>query len=243
MKKILIAVILSWFLVLSALTDNTRNDLNGEILPVTAEAVGTDQVRIYYNIDHLPDGKYLAFASAGNAEGDWSEWSESLEFYRGVPTPQSINLFCGVSEATIPVRISQDNWNVYFCSSEEIVKTNKPATNAIDGDMKSLWISDWAELYPHEVQIDFGKLYNISKLYYLPRQDSYKIGLIKEYEIYASVDGKSWGKVISGEFPNSNDEQTIEFDEQAARYISLVALSDNYGTRKACIAEINILGY
>lgn len=68
--------------------------INDEVFPAEIEAVEGNQVRLYYNVDHLVDGRYSVFARAGNDTGGLSDWSEELIFYRGVPTPQNIGLYC-----------------------------------------------------------------------------------------------------------------------------------------------------
>lgn len=215
-------------------------NLNGKLLSADVEAVDTDQVRIYYNIDHLSPGKYIATAQAGNDAGEWSSPSNSYEFYRGVPTPQNIGLYCASEE---PERIPQDTLSLYHFSSEEIVKANKPALNMLDGNKNTIWVSNWAKVHPHEIQIDLGRVCQVSGVYVLPRQDSGTWGAIKDYEIYVSTDGIDWVKVKAGVFLLNKEEQLAEFDATAAKYISLVCLSEHSGSRKASIAEINVLGY
>lgn len=217
-----------------------RIDLNGEILPAEVETVGTEQVRIYYNIDHLGNGKYVVTAQAGNDDGEWSLPSNVLEFYRGVPTPQNIGLYC---IAELPHRIPQEILSLYYFSSEEIIKTNKPALNVLDGKKDTLWVPDWSIVHPHELQIDLGKVYRICGVYVLPRQDSGTWGAIKRYEIYVSIDGVDWVKVSTGVFLFNKDEQLAKFDVVAAKYVSLVCLSEYSGGRQASVAEINVWGY
>lgn len=220
-----------------------RVELNGEVLPADIENVGSDQVQLYYNIDHLQDGRHDVAASAGNDGGEWSDWSETLAFYRGVPTPENIYLFCGgvVEEPSEdPVRISRDNWKIVYVSSEDSEK-GKFARLAIDGNINTYWRTDVN--YPHEIQIDLGKTYHISGFYYLARQDERWNGTIKEFTLYGSMDGESWSELAFGELAKTRDEQLVEFDSQNVRYVSLTALSEvDGGTRTTC-SEFNILGY
>lgn len=218
--------------------------LNGEIIPSGIEQVGTDQVRLFYSIDHLDDGRYSAFAQAGNDGGEWSDWSDELIFYRGVPTPQNIGLYCVIDEPITdePVKLPQENFSVYHFSSQEIVVVNNPAKQAIDGKASTIWITDHSLKPPHEIQINLGKLYTISGLYVLPRQDEGSWGMIEKYDAYVSLDGEAWIKMTSGSFPLSKDEQFIGFDSVSAQYISLVGLS-SYSGGTMSVAEINILGF
>lgn len=223
--------------------DKYKIDLNGEIIDAGIEKVGEDQVRIFYDIDHLADGSYTVVAAAGNDIGDWSTWSESFEFYVGVPVPQSLKL----SEAAPPARISQEGWSVYYVSSEE-VEHGKVGALAIDGDTATEWHSEWVKtdpptMHPHEIQIDLGKIYqNIQGFYYLPRQDDCWNGGIREYTLYISIDGSEWVEVVQGIFEKTKDEQFVEFSSYAARYVSLVALSEVNGNMWATVAELNVWG-
>jgi len=170
-KKQLLVIILSLIFILPAsaryltcdpqpsdTVTRYRVDLNGDVLPAGIETVGEDQVRIHYNIDHLGNGKYIVSAQAGNDEGEWSEFSNVLEFYRGVPTPQDIGLYCVGEE---PARIPQKDWSVYYVSSEEIGDKRLLAANAFDGNPKTQWHTSWLTSdpntsHPHEIQIDLG---------------------------------------------------------------------------------------
>ena len=74
-------------------------------------------------------------------------------------------------------------------------------------------------------------------------QNRYLSGLIKEFEFYTSLDGKSWKKAAAGEFgniANSPIEQRIEFDPRAARYIQLKAKSTT-DAEPASFAEIGVI--
>jgi len=84
--------------------------------------------------------------------------------------------------------------------------------------------------------------YQISGFFYLPRQDSNWNGTIKNFVFYVSRDGKEWTEVASGGFTRTKDEQFVGFTPVAARYVSLVSLSEVNGGGGATIAGINILG-
>jgi len=140
-------------------------------------------------------------------------------------------------------RIPQETLSLYYFSSEEVIKTNKPASSVLDGEKGTLWVPDWNTSHPHELQIDLGRVYRVSGVYVLPRQDSGTWGAIKDYEIYVSIDALNWVKVKTGVFFFNKDEQLAEFDVVAAKYVSLVCLSEHSGERRASVAEINVLGY
>lgn len=219
-----------------------RIKLNEEIIPANIERVGNDQVRLIYNIDHLDVGKYNAFAMAGNDNGEWSDWSKELVFYRGVPTPQNIDLYCVTED---PKRISRVNWKVYYTSSEE---PKLGGELAIDENLHTRWHSNWTTTdpdtkHPHEIQIELGRQYTISGFYVLPRQDKSWNGTISNYKFYVSIDGVEWVEVASGKLLKVKEEQFVEFSPVVAKYISLVALSEVNGGSWTTVADLNILGY
>lgn len=82
--------------------------LNGVELAAGLESAGDGLVRIYYNIDHLPPGDYVAVAAAGNNSG-WSVWSSPpLEFtIEGYELPGEDVIINSGFEA------GEDSWNFY----------------------------------------------------------------------------------------------------------------------------------
>lgn len=252
MKALLLGIIIGLFFAIPTSADyltcdpqpksvvtKYRIDLNGETLPAEVENVGEDLVRIYYNIDHLGSGKYVVNAQAGNDKGEWSDWSKELVFYRGVPTPQTLGLYCVTED---PARIPQENISLYHFSSQEIVRIDRAAKYVIDGKLKTLWVTDHSLKHPHEMQLDLDKSYIVNGLYVLPRQDTGEGGIIEKYEVYTSLDGTDWVKAKSGTFPFNKEKQIVLFDPVLARYISLVGLSSYKGSTMS-IAEISVLGY
>lgn len=180
---------------------------------------------------HLP---WLVMMTVNGANG-----RKNLYFTGGVPTLQNIGLYC-VSEE--PKRIPQDTLSLYHFSSEEIVKYNRPASNVLDGKASTIWSASFAEVHPHELQIDLGRTYQVSGMYVLPRQDG-TWGVIKDYEIYVSTDGTNWIRVKTGVFSIDKEEQLVTFEAVSAKYIILVCLSEHSGETRNSLSEINVLGY
>ena len=115
----------------------------------------------------------------------------------------------------------------------------------VDGDPSTFWHSMWSitvGTYPHWVDFDAGKQKSIKGFTYTPRQDSPN-GHVKDYEIYVSSDGKTWGQpVVSSSFPRSRQTQTVLFPRAVrARYIRFRALSEQNGTEYASGAEFSII--
>ena len=114
-----------------------------------------------------------------------------------------------------------------------------------DGDPSTFWHSMWSitvGTYPHWVDFDAGKQKSIKGFTYTPRQDSPN-GHVKDYEIYGSTDGQTWGQpVVSGTFPRSRQPQKVLFPRTVrGRYIRFRALSEQNGSDYASGAEFSIV--
>lgn len=150
-----------------------------------------------------------------------------------------------ITDCDNPTKLPQDEWTLLYADSQEI---NYPglATMAFDGDPSTIWHTRWStgsDPYPHQIQIDLGNSYSISKFKYLPRQSGSN-GRIKNYELYFSNDKTNWGEPkFSGAFENSAAPQYIEFDNPVkARYMKIVALSEVNDNAFASIAELELTG-
>jgi endo-alpha-N-acetylgalactosaminidase len=142
-------------------------------------------------------------------------------------------------------RIPQSSMSVKYADSQETSAENAPATNVLDGNAATYWVTKWsgtAAPLPHEIQLDLGGTYKVTDLYYLPRQDSAN-GRIGNYQVYLSSDGTNWGTAVaSGTFPNTTTEQDVHFAAASARYVRLVALTEVNGQPWTSIAELNVAG-
>jgi alpha-L-fucosidase len=132
---------------------------------------------------------------------------------------------------------------------------------AIDGtndfvsgaDVQTLWHSSSAPStsVPQSVTLDFGKIYNnIELLEYMPSQertvgnDITTVNLrghITSYNIYVSVDNKTFTKVASGTWVASGFIKKVQFAATIARYIRLEATGTS-GGGPAIISEIDAGG-
>lgn len=116
---------------------------------------------------------------------------------------------------------------------------------AIDNDPSTIWHTAWTPTnapLPHNIQIDLGDDYRVSKMTYVPRADGSN-GRIKDYELYISNDRTNWGTYVKkGAFTNTSAATTIEFTAKAGRYAKLVALSEVNGNAWTSAAEIYFTG-
>ena len=137
------------------------------------------------------------------------------------------------------------DWKIIYTDSEE--EDEGPARNAIDGDLDTYWHTNYSttqEKYPHEIQVDTGRVRTIGGFSYLPRQDGVN-GRVAKYEFYTSMDGKEWGEpVATGQFKRTSELTKVYFSKPAeCRYIRFRALSEQQGQMWASVAELDVLKF
>ncbi|PET92644.1 M6 family metalloprotease domain-containing protein, partial [Bacillus cereus] len=151
----------------------------------------------------------------------------------------AMNVAVTTKEASL---IPQTNWTLKYVDSYNWYNLG---TYAFDGNKDTFWHTNWSPVapMPHEIQIDLGAIYNLSKFSYLPRQDGQINGTIKDYEFYVSSDGVNWGTAVSiGVFANNTNLKEVSFANKTGRYIKLRALSEVNNNPWASAAEINVFG-
>lgn len=139
--------------------------------------------------------------------------------------------------------VSRSGWTLKYVDSQETF--DAPATAAFDGDPATFWHTQWRNgvaPMPHEIQINLGAVQDICGFLYLPRQDGFSVGGVKDYEFHVSTDGVTWGTpVASGSFANTSSEQEVLFTTKSGQFIRLRVLSEIHGNQDTCIAELNVL--
>ena len=136
--------------------------------------------------------------------------------------------------------ISINRLSVYQVSSEEPGHSAQ-AQNAIDGNINTIWHSNWngqdADRY---ITIKLDKPVYLSALEYLPRQSGSN-GRIKNGKILVSMDGSEWTEIATiTNWANSAASKTAVFDESVkAQYVKLVA-TENYGDGRNFISAAMI---
>jgi beta-galactosidase len=114
---------------------------------------------------------------------------------------------------------------------------------AIDGQLDTVWNSEWWKNVakpPHWLTIEFNQKLNVAAVLYTARQDKPN-GRVKDYEVYFSNDGKTWGEAAAkGSFDQAL-KQTIELSQPIqAQFMKFVVLSDQDGQNLASIAELDV---
>lgn len=133
-------------------------------------------------------------------------------------------------------------WSLASVDSEET--DGYAATQAFDGDPATFWHTRWtgsATPPPHEIRIDLGATRSVKGFRYLPRQDGYAVGSVRQYEFLTSTDGVTWSLAASGSFASGPAEKQVLFTGRTARHIALRALSDHAGSDHAAIAELHAI--
>lgn len=147
-----------------------------------------------------------------------------------------------IDDCDNPSVIPVNDWLLLYTDSEE---NDGKAINAFDNDTETIWHTEWkyrSPSHPHELQIDLGKSYLISKISCVPRQIGVN-GRIKDYEIYISNDRHSWGNYVKkGAFEDSFAPQTVSINPKTGRYLRLKALSEQNGGIWTSLAEIRVTG-
>lgn len=144
-----------------------------------------------------------------------------------------------------PQMLDQGQMSVTASSHQAEVEPS-PVSNVLDGDPATIWHSQWSTPEANGMpwlSVDLGQEYTDLSLYLLPRQAGNTNGVLKEYNVYVSDDGKTWGDpVATGSFPNSRDQQTIELPDDVSasqvkiEWVSSYSDTDNFGS----LAELNV---
>ena len=165
---------------------------------------------------------------------DMSKGGTITTWYKETPGQKTSMTFDKVD--FVPLQIA-------FVSSEEPEEGD--AVNLVDGDETTIWHTMYSitlAKYPHWVDFDASEPKTIKGFKFMPRQDT-GYGRIKNYEIYVSNDGKTWGNaILKGEFDRSGELKTVMFDKPVkARYVRFRALNAHYGVDYASAAEFSLI--
>lgn len=109
---------------------------------------------------------------------------EALDAHDGKP-------FAAVAELDLlgadGIPLSHAAWSIVYADSEERLKEDGAASNAIDGQANSYWHTDWSQSqppFPHHLVIDLGAETVITGLRYLARPGNENTGKIRHYRVF-----------------------------------------------------------
>lgn len=140
-------------------------------------------------------------------------------------------------------RIESVPLKVIYASSQEVGEGD--ASYLVDGDSGTMWHTMYSVTvakYPHWVDFDAGETKMIRGFVYLPRQDGGVNGIIKDYKLQVSQDGKSWDDVVKGTFVQGSQAKRVMLDNPVkARYIRFLGLNSQNGSDFAGGAEFTVI--
>ncbi len=190
-----------------------------------------------WNTTTVPNGSYTITALTRDAAGN-----------KATSLPLTVTV-------RNPLPILSTHLSVFSVDSEELVGENGAATNAIDANPATKWVTEWTDSlgnplgiasppHPHTIVLKLDSTYSVSGLSYLPRQDVPEVnGNVKGYTLYLSTDGVNWGlAVATGTFLNSAEEKRVNFTARNALYIKFVAVSEVNANPWTAAAEIKLFG-
>lgn len=152
------------------------------------------------------------------------------------------------------VFIAKAGWSIPYVDSEELVGEgagNGHAIHCIDDDSLTFWHTEWqaqSPPFPHEIQLDLGQVHAVNGVSLLSRSGAAS-GKVKEYELYLSMDGSTWGTPQSTGQLNYADPDagaqrgTVHFGAVNAQYVRMVMLSNYEGSAYAMVAEFDVSEY
>jgi hypothetical protein len=130
-----------------------------------------------------------------------------------------------------------------FVSSEETEGEDGAAVNVLDGDISTIWHTEWSNAtpnHPHALILKTDSLTGISGLCYIPRQTGTN-GTIAEYLIEVSTDSLTWKTAKEGTWDGTVGEiQSTAFNAIGGKYMRLRSLSDANNSRFASASEMYV---
>ena len=190
----------------------------------------TPQATIYYSVD----------------DGEWQKYTAAFTHNDAC----TIKTYC-TSEGMMdsPVMsydfeffVSKSGWRLVNVDSYQ---GGNEATKAFDNNTGTFWHTAWGAnepKCPHTIVIDMNKIYQVTAFTYTARTDGNSNGMVKTYEVYLSLDGKTWGNpVVKGEFKNTTAMQVAPLTTPTAgRYLKFIAKSEINGKAWTSASEIGI---
>lgn len=189
-----------------------------------------------------------------NSTGSWTKFTENTKF-EGQKTVLVRNGASGTSLASDSVRLTfdidpeYDSTHSYVSISrlKAMVSTqqnngNQKGANAIDGNPNTFWHNVWSGADKEkwiQIEVTDGPVF-LSKIDYLPRQDSGTNGMFTKTKIEVSLDGEIW-TIVDAEvdWAANKTMKSYSFASPAyAKYVRLTAV--NSAGNFASAAMINL---
>lgn len=191
----------------------------------------------------LPESKTIIFPISFTADSCLFDYTRQFDinFATGEWRPTS----------TADRYINKDEWQVIEYSSQETERANCAASNAIDGNHKTIWHTQWPRRQDYEgekrerrtreqpsvehyIKVDMGKVNTIKGFLCTPNTGDSASGLIRNYKFSVSTDGQTWTDVSQSNWMPYWTE--VDFEPSQARYFMLTSNE----RRGISVAEIDI---
>jgi len=131
-------------------------------------------------------------------------------------------------------------------SSSESRFNGKLAANAIDGDPRTIWHTEWKgslARHPHELVLDLGADREIAGFRYLARQDGVWNGTIRDCEfLFGDSADAADRPAARASFERTVAPQEVRCAPVKGRYVRIRILSEVNGGPWASIAELGVIG-
>jgi len=148
---------------------------------------------------------------------------------------------------TIRFDITKKKWKIHHVSSHN-PSSGEGSEKSIDGNPNTHWHSKWKGGYdkmPHSLTIDFGENLDLKGFTYLPRKSG-QGGVVDQYHLELSRDGKVWRKASEGRFDNIQNNPTqreIIFTRtySGIRYLRFTSVHSVGNKPQSSAAEIGVV--
>ena len=190
----------------------------------------TPGATIYYSIDGSDYKKYSA-PIANNTACTITAYCTSNDMLDSPKMSFDLDLY-----------INKATWKIISVDSEH---AGNEAKMAFDNNTSTFWHTEYQgsePACPHTIVVDMLKIYEVTGITYTARCDGNANGMVKDYEVYLSLDGKTWGAAsVSGQFKNTTAQQIAPLPTPTpARYMKFVAKSEMNGKAWSSASEIGI---
>ena len=138
--------------------------------------------------------------------------------------------------------VNKGTWRLVSVDSQH---SGNEASKAFDNDYSTFWHTEYSgsePKCPHTLIVDMRRIYRVTDFTYTARSDGSENGMVKDFEVYLSLDGKTWGDpVAEGQFKKTTSIQIQPLGQPTdGRYLKFVAISEINGNAWSSAAEIGI---
>lgn len=212
-----------------------------------ASAKSSRKLKVYYNFDQtVVTGVTVTDKSGNGANATLTGFENTVDYFMPSKGVFGLNFDQPANEKIVGSKLPGTNFSVADRSDEETEKEQAPATNAIDGDMKTFWHSQWSTVhdFPHSITFSRTKNDTIRTIQFCyatdPGHANYRSNNIS---IEESSDGQTWQTLDKNHFLFNFAEQNLVLLRPATeRYIRITFNSSMSGSPFLCINEINFYG-